>query len=527
MTKKQTGVITFLSLLVIVLGILLSGRVWFRLDLSKNRTYTISKVSRNLYKEIPDRVLITYYLSEKLSARHPIPSEIAGLLREYADYSHGKIRVAVKDPVKANLSDIAEQLGVQPRQMPIIEQDQSSVTTVYSGITIEYLDKTAVLPFILSLDTLEYDLTSRIRALIRGTEREIGVIVGDAGKQWEQNFQYLDLFLKQADFRIRQIRAGEEIPAGLSAVFVFGGVEDFDEWALYRIDNFIQNGGNALFALGSVSINMEGDLSVRALTDNGLLSLLSSYGVTVKTALALDRSQLFIEYQTASNRSGIPMIKRVGYPLWINILGKSGNADHPLTSRFTGIDLFWASPLELSPSSDALKIAPLFATTEEAWLETKDFSANPEISYLLEAEKQDTKGVKVMSAALNGVFPSYFAGKPKPVREGSEESLPDAPEKPKESRVIVIGNGDVASSFAQRRNFDFMVQAALYLNGGDDDVIAIRNRPAGEGRLDKISDPIQKASLMKGARVVNLFFVPVLIIAFGLFFSWKRSKKIK
>jgi ABC-type uncharacterized transport system involved in gliding motility auxiliary subunit len=522
MTKKQVTTITVLSIAAIVLGLLVSRRVWFRLDLSKNHTYTISRVSKNLYQEIPDQVRVTYYLSEKLSAIHPMPAEVEGLLREYAAYSHGRIRVTVKDPVKAKLEDIVEQLGIQPQQIQTVEKDQASIVTVYSGITIEYLDGIEVLPFVFALDTLEYDLTSRIRSMVRGTDREIGIIVGDSSKQWDQDFRNLDQFLQQASFNVRQINAGEEISSDLSTLFVFGGVEDLDEWALYRIDRYIQGGGHVFFALEGVFVDTQGSLEARPMTSKGLLAMVASYGATVTTALVLDRSALTIQYQTPS-RSGARQIRLSRYPLWIGILGENGNKKHPLTSRFGGIDLFWASPIELSPS-DSVSAEPLFTTTREAWLETKNFSANPEISYMLEAEAAETKGVKTVGAVLSGVFKSYFAGHPKPEREGAADVLPDMPASAKEARIIVIGDSDVASGFVQRReNLDFMVQTALYL-GNDDDIINIRNRPAQAGRLDKIPDEVKRSTVMNTARIVNLGLIPVLVIAAGLFLRWRRGK---
>jgi len=63
---------------------MVSSRLWFRLDLTKNRAYTISKVSRNIHKELSDPVNITYYLSNKLRTLHPAPGEIEDTLREYA-----------------------------------------------------------------------------------------------------------------------------------------------------------------------------------------------------------------------------------------------------------------------------------------------------------------------------------------------------------------------------------------------------------------------------------------------------------
>jgi ABC-type uncharacterized transport system involved in gliding motility auxiliary subunit len=520
MTKKQFTIITVLSVTAIVLSLLISRRLWFRLDLTRNHAYTISEVSKNLYQEIPDQVLITYYLSEKLAAMTPIPAEIEDLLREYATYSHGKIRVMVKDPAKLQTTDTIEQLGIQPRQIQNVEKDEASIATVYSGIVIEYLDQTGVLPIVLSLDTLEYDITSRIRSMIRGTNVELGVIVGDETKQWMQDYQYLDQALIQAGFTVREISPGDEIPDALNVLFVLGGVESLNDWALYRIDRYIQMGGNALFATEAVAIDTQGSLDARPMEDKGLLKMLAAHGATVMPSLVLDRSALTIQYQTPT-RSGALQYHISRYPLWFGILANNGNPEHPITARFNGLDLFWASPLELNPPGSVIA-EPLFTSTPDAWLQTREFSANPEFGGRLDAE-QDTAGQETLGAALFGVFPSYFAGQPKPTREGSEETLPDMPVTPKEARIIVIGDSDIASAFIQRReNLDFMVQTGLYLSN-DSDVIGIRNRQPQAGRLDKILDPVKKAAAMNTARIVNVGLVPILVIGGGLLLAWRRK----
>ncbi|MDR0785438.1 MAG: GldG family protein [Treponema sp.] len=521
MTKKQFTVITVLSVATVVLSLLISRRLWFRLDLTRNRAYTLTEVSKNLYKEIPDQVLITYYLSEKLSAMTPIPTEIEDLLREYAAYSHGKIRVMVKDPAKLQITSLVEQLGIQPQQIQNIEEDEASIATVYSGVAVEYLDQTEILPVVFSLDTLEYDITSRIRSMIRGVSVELGVIVGDESRQWMQDYQYLDQTLRQAGFTVREINPGDEIPDALDALFVFGGVESMDDWALYRIDRYIQMGGNALFATESVAVDTQGALAARPMEDKGLLKMLSAYGVTVSPSLVLDRSALTIQYQTTT-RSGARQYHINRYPLWFGVLADNGASEQPITTRFNGIDLFWASPLELNPPG-SVTAEPLFTSTPSAWLQTKNFSASPEFGDRFDAEP-DTVGRKTLAASLHGAFPSYFTGQPKPIREGSEETLPDTPTTPKEARVIVIGDSDVASAFVQRReNLDFMVQIGLYLSN-DSDVVGIRNRRPQAGRLDKILDPVKKAATMNTVRIVNMGLIPVLVVGCGLLLSWRRKK---
>jgi gliding-associated putative ABC transporter substrate-binding component GldG len=524
--KKQHVIITVLSIAVIALSLLISRNLWFRLDLTTDQMYTISAVSRNLYTEIPDQVGITYYLSEKLSAIHPIPGEIEDLLREYAAYSHGKIRVSVRDPVKANLSMEMEMLGIQPQQIQTEEQDQTSFATVYSGIAIEYLDQVEVLPMVFSLDTLEYDLTSRIRSLVQGDTREIGVLVGDSTRSLTNDYEYIGQIFDMSGFRLREFSVGEEIPASLPALFVLGGTEYLDDWSLYRIDHYIQNGGKVLFAVEGVFIDTQSMPTARLMMDKGLLSMVSFYGATVKPELALDRSALFLAY-TTQNAYGALQQRYVQYPLWIGVLSQNGNPSHPLTARFNGLDLFWPNHLELNPP-EGIQAEVLFTSTEQAWLETTDFSVSPDApAYLLEAEVAATTGKKTFGAALSGVFPSYFAGAAKPIREGSAEELPELPATAKESRIIVIADSDVGSAYIQRRqNLDFLVQAALWLCA-DDDIISIRSRQSTGARLDKIANPQREAAAMGWARTLNVILIPLAVIIMGVCLAWQRKRRAK
>jgi len=421
MTKRQVTIITLLSLICIVLCFMISRRLWIRFDLTKNKAYTISEVSRNLHTEIPEQVLITYYLSEKLAAAVPIPGEIEDLLREYAAYSHGKIRFSVKDPLKANLIDVVEQLGIVPQQIQTVEQDQSNIATVYTGIVIEYLDKTDVIPVVFSLETLEYDLTTRIRSLIRGTQREAGFLMGDAGKEWSRDYSALNQIFSQAGFRIRNLSPGDEISDALSALFVLGGAEELDDWALYRIDRYIQGGGKVFFALESIAVSA--NMETRLLEDKGLLDMVSFYGATVKPELVLDRTALNLQYQMVDNY-GRRMYRITPYPFWIAVLNQSGNSQHPVTSGFPGLDLYWPNPVELDPPSSVEGVS-LFTSTSDAWLQKENFNVSPEAPVVFEQDTS-TRGTKTLAAALSGKFPIYIAEMPKPVREGPAGESPQS-----------------------------------------------------------------------------------------------------
>jgi len=540
MTKKQHTVITSLSILIMVLLVLLSRRLWIRLDMTSNKAYTLSPASRNLHNEIEETMRITYYLSNKLLSIDPTPSEITDLLREYEARSRGKIKVTVKDPGK-DPSD-AERYGLYSQQLQNIEQGEASFSVVYSGIVIEYLTKYEALPWVFSLDTLEYDITSRIRSLINGKQRELGVIAPEYQKSWNEYYNFFNQTLTQAGFTVLQLRPGEEIPDTLPALFVLGGAEELDESALYRIDRYIQLGGRVFFAVESVDVDFTSTWQGKLKNDKGLLAMVSFYGATVGPSLVLDKASLLLPFRDPVNQQ----FRMIRYAPWVGVMEDRGNKSHPLTSGFAGVDLFWTCPLTLTlPESGDVKGEALFTSSPEAWLMTNDFTLRPDQSAMFAYGAEETKGEKILAAALEGKFPSWFAGLEKPgskksqsaeSEDGSdedyspEEELPDMPAAPKDSRIIVVGDSDIAGSLIQYTqsqqsiNLNFLLQVADWL-GNDDDIVGIRNRASGTGRLDRITDDEKSASFMKFSRILNVYIVPIAIIIFGIYRLVKRNRR--
>jgi len=166
----------------------------------------------------------------------------------------------------------------------------------------------------------------------------------------------------------------------------------------------------------------------------------------------------------------------------------------------------------------------LFTSTADAWSMREPFYTNPEIPYLFERDAAETRGKKILGASLTGTFPSWFADKSKPEPEDGSE-LPDMPLQAKPARIIVIGDTEFATSFINvsngQRNLDFLVQTADWLCN-DDDIIGIRSRVSGSGRLDKIIDPAKKASAMRLAKLVNVYIVPILVILAGILLALRR-----
>jgi ABC-type uncharacterized transport system involved in gliding motility auxiliary subunit len=354
--------------------------------------------------------------------------------------------------------------------------------------------------------------------------REAGVIVADSFRSWKNDFAYVNQALMHSGYQIRLIVPGEEIPDFLPILVIIGGVEEFDDWGLYRIDRYIQLGGRVFFILEGVSVDTQGSLEARFMEDKGLLSMLACYGAEVQKKLVLDRSALTIQYQTRMANGALQSwVSR--YPLWIGVQEENSNPNHPVSAHFGGIDLYWASPIVIRPSPGVEGTA-LFTTTREGWVMEDDFITDPNSGVMLARDSGRTKGVYNLAAALSGTFPAYFDGKPKPVRAGGADELPNMPENVSPSRIVVLGDIDAISTFSQYtgaadKNINFFLQASDWL-GSDDDIIGIRGRESQVNRLNKILDLEKKASAMNFSLILNIVVIPLLLIAAGTFLFLKR-----
>jgi ABC-type uncharacterized transport system involved in gliding motility auxiliary subunit len=119
--KKRAEIVVFLlGLAIILLAALNSSRFFARLDLTESKAFSISRVSKKLFQEIPEQVYITYYVSERLRKLYAFPQAIEDLLQEYAAYSRGKIRVESLDPLAVGEVTRAGQYGVPPQQIEVV-----------------------------------------------------------------------------------------------------------------------------------------------------------------------------------------------------------------------------------------------------------------------------------------------------------------------------------------------------------------------------------------------------------------------
>ena len=156
-----------------------------RADLTADREYSLSPVTRNLVADLQEPLLIRGYFSERTHPLlAPLVPNIRDMLREYEIASGGKIQIEIVDPRDdEELEAEANQVyGIQPNPFRISDRYEASIINSYFDLLIRYGDQHVTLGFgdLIEVDStatgdpevrlrnLEYDLTRAIKKVVGG-----------------------------------------------------------------------------------------------------------------------------------------------------------------------------------------------------------------------------------------------------------------------------------------------------------------------------------------------------------------------
>lgn len=521
--KRRERLLGWLVLAGIALAAVASTIYYVRLDLTADRSFTLSKAARGLREEIPESVRITYFVSKSLADRHPGPAAIEDFLRELESANKGKIRVRIVDPTKDPSE--ADRLGLAPQQMQVVERSEQRVALVYTGIAVEYLDRSEAIPVIISTETLEYELIKAIRGVVSQDQSVVGLLVGDADKALQSDYQTLAGSLGRAGYDIREIRRGEAVDDDVDILFVLGNA-DLDRYDAAFVDAFLMRGGRGFFAVKGVDIDADRGLEAAPVAEGGLLAVLAAYGFSVERRLVLDQANLTVPFQTPRPQGGY-QIQYIRYPHWISVDQRFVGADHPLTARFSGLDLFWPSPLSLA-AREGLSMVELAKTTPKAWLQTDRLLTGPQDKALYALERDATQGQYLLAAAATGRLRSAFAAGDMPTREGAPLLAPPQAAESPETRLVVVSSADFLTDLIGMSgsgfNASFALSAADWLASGDD-LVELRARAVTDTRLNQISDEGLRDVLVMLTYAINLVLVPLAVILYALVRARRRERR--
>ena len=385
-SRARMGAYSAMALLLVALVLVaanfLASRMLARIDLTRDREFTVSDATKQVLRGLDDLVTIKVYFSKKLPPNLAmLRRSIDDILREYEAHAKGNLRVEHIDP-----GDDPEEeqklrfLGIPQIQLNVLEKDQLQVINGYMGIAILYADRHHPIPIVQDSRTLEYDLTAGILLVLSEEKRVVGYLTGHQEPQLDREFEAMRQLLSDTyEVRTVDLEGGrEEVPREVSTLIVARpqSVPERDQW---QIDQFLMRGGRVLFLIDPIRIDDEMGLEQPLPVSSNLDEMLAHYGVRLRRALVQDLRNEVAGFTQGYVRYSVP------YPLWPKIFGPGLSPENPITSRLDALVLPWCGPLEpLLPEAGAepdsallTRMAPqpdvratvLGRSSEQAWLQ--------------------------------------------------------------------------------------------------------------------------------------------------------------
>ena len=493
--KKNQNIFFSLILYIFILTLAISNKLFTRLDFSKNKSYSVSSYTKTIAQNLDDTLNITYYRSGSLSKLYPQIRDVTDFLNSFSILNK-EINFTIKDPDKdAATKTMLENYGVTSQQLQNTGVNSTEFINVYSAIVLEYMGNVQLIPFIMSSQTLEYDLDIRLKNLITKKNIAVNIVVGN-GMTLSDDYSFIIPWLNSQGILVNPLYIEDpsfsnNLAYATGPLFVIGDNEINIENAI-AIENYILNNNqNAIFAVSPYSAAIEDDWSLTANKRTNLVEMLENWGLSFTDKIAADISCARITMYSEDDHKEI-----LNYPLWPSLL--------PQQNSSLGMTLFWPVCLELSQNA-----IPYLVTSNQGYNYQTDkaspsrlLETNPFLVTVNEAASHE-KGTQIIAAQITGPLTGLF----------NYGSCPD-------SNIIVIPDqyflntimtGYIGGDFGDYRNFEFISNCILKLNG-EGELAKLQSKTKRDTSLYKINDFTQLLQLMYLVYAVSFVIIPLIYL---------------
>ncbi len=506
---------------VLLILIIANGSRWYtRLDFSKNKTFSLSQYTKTLLSNIDTQVKITYYRSNSLARIYPQVRDVSDYLNTYSSQNK-KISFLIVDPEKdSKTSQMLEEYGITSQPFVNATKNSTEYTNVYSAIVIEYKGNYEVIPFLISTDTIEYDLDGRINHLVNNKSRTVNIVIGN-GLSFSEDYSYLVPWLNSQGFIcnplfIEDSYFVESLDASSGPLLVIGDSKMNIE-AAAAIENYILlEKGNAIFTVSPFDCDIFGNWNLSLNYTNHIIDMLENWGINFSNRIVGDIScsRITMSSSETDQQTGVEgsiYTRVLNYPLWINVL--------PQQNTKQGINLSWVPELIVSGNAKPYLYSSTASWTYEINPEYPDklIETNP---FILEENGYTMDNTnKILAAKIEGSLTGLY-------------NLYSC----ENSNIVVIPDQYFLHSLmtgytGETKNFYFITNTLLKMNE-EFELAEIQDKTTKNTSLFKISDEVDLSSKKACTYAVCFGVVPAagillcLIFIFMLFRKLQNAKKI-
>ena len=156
-----------LFVIFLVLLNLVGHRAFVRFDLTAPKSYSLSKASKTVVKNLDSPLSVRVFFSEGLPSTYAnVYQYVKDILVEYKGAANKNFSVSYMDMSKPENEELARDLGIQQVQIQEIKNNEVGLKQVYMGLAVTYGDSIEIMNPVQTSDGFEFNLTSKISKMI-------------------------------------------------------------------------------------------------------------------------------------------------------------------------------------------------------------------------------------------------------------------------------------------------------------------------------------------------------------------------
>ncbi len=542
---------------LIILAIVLVGAIGllkFRVDLTKEKRYTLSESTVKVLEKIKSPLHVDVYLDGEFPASFKqLQGETKFLLEEFRRINPN-VDFQFIAPIKKKMSrDTLMAMGMQPSILPDFKDGKTSEIIIFPYAVVKYKDSGISIPLIIqqsgidaseqitrSIENLEYNFISSIKNLTDVRKKNIGVLINqdELSPDQFQGFMSMALENYNAGPIIPKHEEGlslDDVPVlkNMDALVIAKPRKPFTDTEKVILDQYIMNGGKTLWMLDAVNAEMDTLFQSKEIMaypyDLNLTDFFFNYGVRINTALVKDVKKAALVRLVSGEVAGNPQYSSFLWPYFP--LGIDETNQNPITKNINPIKLEFPTAID-TLSRPGIKKQVLFESSERTLLKTV-----PNLISLNEIIRTDSLGQmekpsapKIFGVSVEGKFTSAYATRSE---KGNYPNFRTS--GPENNKIIVISDGDIARNQVMKGeplplgydvmtnqhygNEQFLRNALDYLLD-DSNLITLRNRNIEARLLDRQRIDDEKTNW----QWLNLLLPLIITGALGGLFYWLRKK---
>jgi len=565
MKKNLSSNFNLLVLLLILVGTNLLASVFHsRVDLTKEKRYTLSKATKQLLRNLEQPVRIDVFFKGNYPAGFKkIVNSVQEFLQETREYSHGNITVRYTDPLKALANDslaarFADSMdyffGLRPYtiQAPSKVGDELNIKQVLPGAVIHYRDTAIGVNLFKGIknygteqeqlaalyndveSTLEYKFASAIQKITSTSKPLIGYALGN-GEIWGPNVDdAVRAMIHDYRFDTVNLKQIPYIPSAFNALVILKPTATFSDEDKLKIDQYAMRGGKIFWMIDNMYAEFDSLYKSHGFIafDRGLNleDILFRYGVRLNENLLQDM-QCDKMGQIDPNTQQTRLVDWPFFP----ILNGTNN---PISKNLDGVRAMFPNTLD-TVKADGIKKTFLLRSSANSRVLTAPAKIDFQFFQIAPDIKEFTVHDTAVAALLEGKFRSLYSGRiPKSfVDSMNAYHIPVKDICDSATKMIVVADGDIAWNAVSQQygplpmGFNFYTNYTFSNKEFFTNCLEYLVNPSGilETRAKDFTLRLLDLKKVKEQKTTWQFIniaLPVLLVAlFGVIYQQVRRKK--